>query len=640
MSAESIKFETGDDNILPAVNAEESNCNKDGPSNPAGVAQDMNENQGEPSTVTATVTPTSSTAPASVPSLGGIPSMQLGGSDRVALASASFPPVAPPSTPLTGVLPDSSQVPTMDLQSGAPVQNDQTATSTANISSSANNIVISAEESKILAAVTEALSNHPETDEKKREQLKAMYMAGFRAAAMANAQSNGGNVEAVQGMLSSHPLNQPVPSPLVTSNQDPLGNSLHSHPSFHSMGEHTSIQEEKHWDDVNSIENSNGMRRSPRSMRTRSSNKPSGMVNSNSMPSMTSIGFNPVPSPSIGQSPEGSVSVPSLTEFSPSLKSRSKTSGSNPFPKKLMEMLNKEDPSIVCWLPQGDAFIVRDADRFVGDILVRYFRHTKLTSFQRQLNLYGFRRITKGPDAGAYRHELFLRDQPELCQEMKRAKQKSGQSPKLGPMGRMRSNSVSSEWSTPGHTPSHTPEFAPTQITLEPSQLDLSQSSNGYQPNGYNQSFRSLDAGNGQVPALIPPRTGLGIMMSSHDYSTGTLPEPTGMSAPTVSNSYQQSLMQQDLIDREVQASSLAAAGNSIFENTGQYNIDSSRIGGINASDDIGLLDLGDDTMEQMETNFARMFDPEVEEAGFSSFNFNGGPIEIAPAPPGSPHKS
>jgi len=113
----------------------------------------------------------------------------------------------------------------------------------------------------------------------------------------------------------------------------------------------------------------------------------------------------------------------------PELKSRGSkkksvtTAPSLTFPRKIMEILANEDPNIVGWLPSGMCFILLDNDAFAQQILPKYFRHTKITSFQRQLNLYGFRRIAKGPEAGAYRHELFRKDLPDLCLQMKRLKQ-------------------------------------------------------------------------------------------------------------------------------------------------------------------------------------------------------------------------
>ncbi len=54
----------------------------------------------------------------------------------------------------------------------------------------------------------------------------------------------------------------------------------------------------------------------------------------------------------------------------------------------------------------------------------RYFRQSKLTSFQRQLNLYGFQRLTRGADAGGYYNEFFLKGKPNLSKNMSRTKVK------------------------------------------------------------------------------------------------------------------------------------------------------------------------------------------------------------------------
>mmetsp|Transcript_146 Transcript_146/g.351 ORF Transcript_146/g.351 Transcript_146/m.351 type:complete len:752 (-) Transcript_146:125-2380(-) len=107
---------------------------------------------------------------------------------------------------------------------------------------------------------------------------------------------------------------------------------------------------------------------------------------------------------------------------------RKKTGGvTMAFPEKLMNMLDRESvlhPDAVSWLAHGRAFIVRKPKVFTSEVMGGYFRQSKLTSFQRQLNLYGFRRITQGADAGAYYHELFLRGRPQLSMRMQRQKVK------------------------------------------------------------------------------------------------------------------------------------------------------------------------------------------------------------------------
>ena len=76
------------------------------------------------------------------------------------------------------------------------------------------------------------------------------------------------------------------------------------------------------------------------------------------------------------------------------------------------------------WAEDGASFKVNDAQTFCQQVLPKYFRHCKLTSFQRQLNLYGFNHITKGNNAGAYLHHMFLRGRPDLLEAIKRTGRK------------------------------------------------------------------------------------------------------------------------------------------------------------------------------------------------------------------------
>lgn len=94
-----------------------------------------------------------------------------------------------------------------------------------------------------------------------------------------------------------------------------------------------------------------------------------------------------------------------------------------PFPERLMEVLDRSDMDhIITFLPHGRAFIVMHTQELREVVLPRFFKQSKFMSFTRQLNLWGFKRITKGPDAGAYYHELFLRGRPLLCMLMRRQK--------------------------------------------------------------------------------------------------------------------------------------------------------------------------------------------------------------------------
>ena len=88
-----------------------------------------------------------------------------------------------------------------------------------------------------------------------------------------------------------------------------------------------------------------------------------------------------------------------------------------------MEVLDRPDmETIITWMPHGRAFAVLQPQQLRDNVLPRFFKQTKFMSFTRQLNLWGFKRITKGDDSGAYYHELFLRGRSRLAMLMRRQK--------------------------------------------------------------------------------------------------------------------------------------------------------------------------------------------------------------------------
>jgi hypothetical protein len=235
---------------------------------------------------------------------------------------------------------------------------------------------------------------------------------------------------------------------------------------------------------------------------------------------------------------------------------------------------------------------------------------------------------------------------------MKRSKQKG--SPQLKPRGA--GNSVSS-------SPLLSPDASPSCYSLEHSSLSKSApnfSSFMMPPQSQSTSdthmanFRSLSPGVPQHTSGTP-QTGLGILLTNKNNSIST-PVPTAGYSYTMTSDQSQ-LFQDDLADRELQASALAAAG--MATESGSFSIFvGNRV--TSPPEDLGLqpppalgsfvpppiphpnatmdvidwnnMDVGM-AIDDMEVDFAKMFDPAHEIANMP-MEGSGWPGTVDPAAP------
>ena len=219
------------------------------------------------------------------------------------------------------------------------------------------------------------------------------------------------------------------------------------------------------------------------------------------------------------------------------------------FIHKLYSMLEDDDlKNLIWWSPSCDSFLIRPTERF-SKALSAFFKHTNVASFVRQLNMYGFQKVSDHKSTWAANTD----DSDEPSINLWEFKHSSGYFRK----GDTESLKSIKRGSSKYHMSNNRKNSAPTASTFSGSGSQDSASWNEFPPPNRSHSYTSHDAAHIMPNPLYNTQDGLALYPTGANYPVNLVPSVDYYNSPQhhIKNKQQQQQQHQHQQQQQQQQS-------------------------------------------------------------------------------------